>query len=264
MATPQNANDLIRLPRLTIEGLVTLATQLENRAANVISELSAQHRELPRLFLKAVTSLSKAKTSLESVLIAQGISQRAYSISRQADQSVDTIWRAIDLFLRGWSLLEDEQSPGAKEAAHAHHLLIGDDMKFITLPFELEWQETKKRIGILEEQKLEETFKNLGGERFIAQLRKAFTHYGVALKITAEPAPSEIPPLVRPALEELQKSLRLYISKVINLEDPDDPESQTLISRLLQPLHEWESRPKPKNNDATPTLTPSPNEDSGV
>lgn len=237
MPTPFLSDSLVKLPRFTLHDLNALMLQIEAEAGAIVEERKEAGKELPEFVRKALARVSQTRAELERALHMHRLSREPSALQRQSDRKMDDAWRAFEAFLKAWCLLDDGGSPGQAEAQKAYDLVIGDGMDFLTLPFELEWQETQKRLEILESQKLARPLEEMGGARFLAHLKQAFREYGEALYITS-PQPAE-KPAVRPLWDAAHGAVRHYFAKVVAMEDPDEPESQLLVRRLLRPILEW-------------------------
>jgi hypothetical protein len=63
---------------------------------------------------------------------------------------------------------------------------------------------------------------------------------------------------LRPLWEKAQELIRLYVTKVVGLEDPDEPETLSYIKALLAPLKEWELKSAPESKKSEPAATTPP------
>lgn len=238
MAAHFLSDNLVKLPRFTVPELITLMLQLEAEASRALQTWNQSGRQVPEFVGKSLALITQTRKSLEEAQ-QKTVSPETLVLQRRGDRQMDDAWKAFESFFKAWSLLDDSQTPGQAEAQRIYDMVIGDGMSFITLPFELEWQETKKRIEIVEKQNLIPTIEALGGGRFWRQLKKAFSEYGQALKMD-EPRP-EVPAL-RSLWENAYGAVRHYFAKVVALEDPEEPETQNLVRRLLKPIIEWQQK----------------------
>jgi hypothetical protein len=237
MATPFFSENLVKLPRLTVSELLSLMHHIEAEAEPALAHWREAGKALPDFLGKALSRLLLARRELETVQpppSRHGAEEQL--VAHQGDRTMDEAWRAFETFLKAWCRLDDGQSPGQAEAQRLYDLIIGDGMNFISLPFELEWLETRKRLDIIDRHGLTPTIEALGGARFLRHLRRAFEVYGIALQITS-PQPSDASQL-RSLWESAHHSVRHYFAKVVALEDPDDAEAQALVRKLLRPIVE--------------------------
>jgi hypothetical protein len=258
MATPFSAADLVSLPSMSAGELLSLMRQL-------LTEASALQDMLPPYVLKSRDRLNQALSELD---IAYGAVPPSPT-KRAADSKMDNAWRAFERFLSAAMLLQPHHSPGAKEAAELYALIFGKEgLRFITFIPELEYEETKKRLNLLEKSNLTGELNAMGGSLFVQDLQKTFVEYGEALHITTS-RPQDVP-AIRPLWEKADEAIRQYVSKVVSLEDPDDAGSLEQIKKLLKPLKEWEEKarasraaavstePAPPPADPTTPGTPDP------
>lgn len=240
MATDYSDVERTKLPQLSVVEFIVLITSLEALADAYVAKHASSH-QLPANFIKARFRMGQARTSLEEARKAQSLPNEDPLTKKQADQRIDASWRAIEAFLRSFMLLrEDGSSPGKKEAELCYQILIGGSLAFLNIPFELEWEESKKRLSSLDEKNLGKVIEELGGKRHLAQLREAFEQYGVALRLTV-PKPEELPALL-PLLVNAQAAVRYYVDQSRALFDPDAPKTLEDINHLLQPLDEAAAR----------------------
>jgi hypothetical protein len=256
MTTPNSSADIISLPRLTVAELLSLMLQLQTEFFALQKRLSSDQTQLPAALIKSAAKMEEASTALQTAYQTAPIE---VSDKKGADRVMDAAWRAVEAFLRGLTLLQAHHSPGPREATVLYGLWFYDGLKFINYVPEVEYQETKKRLELLREKNLTDSLKALGGAPFLSDLESAFLNYGQALHITnprSAPAPS-----LRPVWEKAQELIRLYVTKVVGLEDPDEPETLSYIKALLAPLKEWEQKSAPetkKPEAAAPTPTETP------
>lgn len=239
MATPFLADNLVKLPRFTVPEMLALMAQVEAEAGAIVAEREAAQRPLPDFVKKALSRISQARVGLEEAVQQRDVSEGTSAAQRQSDRKMDDAWKAFEAFVKAWSMLDDGATPGQAEAHKLYDLVIGDGMGFITLPFELEWQETKKRLEIIDRQGLAPLIEQLGGERFLAHLRQCFEEYGAVLQLSPRPADTSA---LRAQWEAAYGAVRHYFAKLVALEDPEEPQTQVMVRRLLRPIVEWQQR----------------------
>jgi hypothetical protein len=239
MAAHFLSDNLVKLPRFTVIELIALMQQLLQESEPALKNWQASGRSVPDFIGKSLERVRHTKELLEASQPHETAPQDLVE-QRRSDRKMDDAWKAFESFFKAWSLLDDNKKPGQGEAQRIYDLVIRDGIGFITLPFELEWQETKKRIEIVETQHLLPIIESLGGGRFWAQLKKAFAEYGEALQIK-EGKENEGSNL-RSLWENAYNAVRHYFAKVVALEDPDDPETQNVVRRLLKPIIEWQQK----------------------
>jgi hypothetical protein len=267
MAVNFLSDSLVKLPRFTVLELISLMQQLLLEAEPALKAWVASGRKVPEFITKSLERVRHTMLQLEASQPQETAPQELLE-QRRSDRKMDDAWKAFESFCKAWSLLDDNKRPGQGEAQRIYDLVIRDGIGFITLPFELEWQETKKRIEVVETQNLLPLIEALGGGRFWTQLKKAFSEYGEVLQIKEgkEPDGSGL----RTLWENAYNAVRHYFTKVVALEDPDDVNTQDVVRRLLKPIIEWQQKnahnsgiyrmPTPllvlqKDEDADPTAS---------
>ncbi len=235
-----SAADLVQLPRLAANGAMALGEQM-------IAAAKPHKKQLPKGISKALTSLSTTHGTLTDAIRDQVSPAAADSTNKVvADRDLDGCWSGTNDFLTGFTKLP-EGTPEAVEAAEIKSLLLPDGLKFILLPYELEWAESATRIKRMTAHKLDVRIKALGGGVFIDALTKAHNAYGLALGMTAPLADAPPPPpSLREALDRFSAALRSYVVKVSGSVDDDEPETQALADKLLAPLALWDVGPVAK------------------
>jgi len=131
-----------------------------------------------------------------------------------------------------------EQNPQVELARELDDTLFPDGVRFTQLKYRDQWVESQTRIDLIVERGFEDHFRQLGGQPFLDILRAAHADYGMALGLTApDHDDSETLQERRVAL---LGALRLYVVQVSAHADPDVPETELLVERLLRPLAGWQ------------------------
>jgi hypothetical protein len=174
----------------------------------------------------------------------------------QLDRNLDGCWSGLGDFLTAFTKLPGV--PQAIEAASLQTSILPGGLKFILLPYELEWAESETRIQRMEKHNLDARVEALGGGIFIESIKKAHAAYGKALGMTAPTAPGATTPSLREPLDAFAAALKIYIVKVMGHVEDDEPETQALADQLLQPLAAWDIGPAPKGAPvaAKPVVVP--------
>lgn len=229
-------SDMVQLPKLDAASAVTLVHQLLT--------LAAQHKKLP-------SGVDKARKRLGASLkeVQAGLSQRlAGSVgdprrARSADQWEDQAFSALYDLLSGHSKLPDSE-PSAATARAMLATVFPDGLKFTQLTYSQQWAEASARLQRIEADGLSKALRELGGEPFLRNLKKAHKEYGEALGATSPRvvAAAPIAP-VREPLQRLQDALRQYVLQLVANVNEDEPATVELTEELLGPLAEWQSRP---------------------
>jgi hypothetical protein len=239
MSTNFLSDSLVKLPRFTVLELIALMQQLLQESEPALKTWVISGRKVPDFISKSLARVRHTKELLEASQPHEAAPQELIE-QRRGDRKMDDAWKAFESFLKAWSLLDDNKKPGQGEAQRIYDLVIRDGIGFITLPFELEWQETKKRIEVVDTQNLLPLIEALGGGRFWAQLKRSFLEYGEVLQI--KEGKEQDNSGLRPLWENAYNAVRHYFAKVIALEDPEDSGTQDIVRRLLKPIIEWQQK----------------------
>ena len=229
------AEDIVRLPRMTTTDSIALATALVTRAEAVPELPPSIARELGRLR----RSLEALREGAETRVQEQG-----HSDSKEVwNRFLDSAWAALRWWCKGWSLLpHPEHAAQVALARRLEAVLFTDGLRFTMLPFRTQWVESQTRLGIIEKESLDTVITALGGELILAAVRKAHDDFGRALGLTeaTETSPSAAP--LRESRDDLAATLRRYVLQVTAHADPDDPASRALADDLLLPIKTWKTR----------------------
>jgi hypothetical protein len=223
--------DLVQLPHLDAGGAQSLATSVltAGKQAKLNPSLKNAYTEVAAA-LKALEAAVRSRMPVTEV----SSGQRA----KQSDMVIDSAWSGTFDWVNGWAKM-----PFLAQAALAATLreqLFPDGLKFVLIPYRLEWAESNNRLTLIKEKKLDAVFDKLGGAPILDSLRKAHKAYGDALNIT-EASDAEESASVRDALADLLDALRAYVVKVSATVDRKKPKTAKLADKLLAPIMTWQS-----------------------
>lgn len=226
------AISIIQLPRLSANGALSLGEQL-------ISAAKPYKTTAPPSIQKALKRFTASHAAIGVTLRDQITLQSNASNSEavENDRWEDACWSGLDDGLHG--LLKLSRLPQSKEAKELQGLIFNDGLKFIQLPFMLQWAESETRIERIKSLGLQPRLEALGLGIFLSEIKKAHAAYGKSLGITAPKEPEKEAKRVRDALDVFGDRLREYIVKVIGHVEPDEPQSQALADALLLPYKNW-------------------------
>ncbi len=246
-------SDMVQLPKLDAASAVTLVHQLLT--------LAAQHKKLPTGIEKARKLLAARHKEVQA-----GLSERLAGAvgdprrARLADQWEDQAFSALYDLLAGHSKLPDSE-PSAAVARSALATVFPDGLRFTQLTYAQQWAEANARLERIAADGLEPLLRQLGGEPFLRNLKKAHREYGEALGVTSPRAAVAAPAApVREPLQRLQAALRQYVLQLIAYVNEDEPTTVELAEALLTPLTEWQRRPsRPAQGEPAPAAdAPAP------
>jgi hypothetical protein len=241
--------DLVRLPKLDGMSAQALGAQVllaaKNRqtpapAAGALAELESAHRALK----------TAAANRLPTTLTADPARSKA------ADQRIDACWSALFDILNGWSKAPEPSF--AETAAAVLAQVFPEGLKFVLLPYKLEWAESSTRLAIIKDRKLDESIDKFGAAPLLKWLRAAHKEYGDAIGITSAAPPPATVVSLREAMDDFQSALRRYVVCVSASVGPNDPKSAELAQHLLQPIESWEGTSTEANDGPQPEPAPPP------
>lgn len=244
-----SAADVIQLPRLQASGAMALGEQL-------LSAARPHKKMLSKSIAKARDALETQHTLLTDAIRDQVVPEPEGGVDTvQLDRNLDSCWSGLNDFFTSFTKLPGV--PQAVEAASLQAAVLPGGLKFILLPYELEWAESETRIQRMEKNKLNARIEALGGGIFLQSIASAHSAYGKALGMTTPTTPGTTPPSIREPLDGFAAALRTYIVKVMGYVEADEPETQVLVDKLLAPLAAWDIGPAPKAAAvATPPVAP--------
>jgi hypothetical protein len=227
--------DLVALPRLSANGAVALGNELMT--------VSKKAGKLPSGLQKAQKRLTTALGELESQLTTGGASEaNPYDSAAAvaADTKLDRAWGAMNDFVQSFLRLPHDDQQVRADAQRIIDAAFAQGLRFLQLPYKLQWAESKVRLKRLEDKPTTAALQRLGGALFLQTVTKAHEEYGVALNITveAEPAPKATRTL-REALEAFTAALRIYVMQAAAFALEDDA-SKASAEALLAPIARWQ------------------------
>ncbi|HSN98012.1 MAG TPA: hypothetical protein VLS89_06925 [Candidatus Nanopelagicales bacterium] len=245
-------DNLVTLPRLSAAEAVVLMTELDTAAKAWVAQekkrLESEKKKKPKdedLLPQAIArSLARllAQRSALALITAPSTQEADTQVKRKADRALDNAWGATFDWLIGWTRLPEPWNPDQAAALTLHRLVFPQMLGFLKLAYKIQWRESQARLDAIARENQEETFKRLGGLKFLAAIRDTHAEYGRVLHITAA-RPDEPPEAdVRAALLAALGAMREYVARVAAHADPDDPGSEALTQALLRPVVAWESR----------------------
>ncbi len=208
--------DLIQMPRLS--GV---------EAASLIAEMltiAARHKNMPAPIERSKKRLEVAQHDLIGALHKGGASADA----RRASRALDLAWGTTFQWLSGWCKLESAGDLCGRARA-LFTTLFGEMAAFSRQPHRIDWSEAKARIDAMDHEGHAPIFAALGGEPFLAELRRTLS----------------VPPEVATSVEAREElgvtvsALRQYVTRVYSYVDPDVPGSEELADALLKPLQRF-------------------------
>jgi hypothetical protein len=229
------AEEIVRLPRMTITDSIALGTSLVTRAEAVPELPPGITRALERVRRSLVVLRESAETHVQE----QGQSDS----NDMWNRFLDSAWASLRWWCKGWSLLPHPEHAGQVALARRlEAVLFSDGLRFTMLPFRAQWVESQTRLGIVEKDGLDTVITALGGELILTAVRRAHDDFGRALGLTQAAGAPPSTASLRENRDELADMLRRYVLQVAAHADPDDPASMALADDLLLPIKTWKTR----------------------
>lgn len=247
------ATEAIILPRMSAVGAKTLGTQLIAAA-----EPFKKSKKLPKAVNKTLDSFATKHEALSNTLRDLVKPEPAGTLDAVlCDRIDDACWSGLSGFLE--SIAKLSWLPIAADAIEIKRIIFDGGLRFIQLPYLLQWSESETRLARMNDNALRARVENLGGKVFLDELDKAHSAYGKAIGVTAPlPEAGEDGPIVRAALEAFGDALRKYVVKVMGMVEDDDHESEAIAATLLAPLDAWDEVSAAKSAPSTPEPVPGP------
>lgn len=223
--------DLVQLPRFAAAGALALGEQIQSAAKPL-------KKELPKAVAKALTALAARHKDLNDAIRDQVPAADPESADTPAlDRALDNCWSGLDDFLLGFTKLAGTWQ--ASDAGALRGAIFNNGLKFLKLPYALEWAESDVRLQRIEKNGLSNRIDKLGGGVFVGEIAKAHAAYGKALGMGAPQTAKAVSPEIRTALDAFAASLRGYVVRVMGTVDEDEPATQVLADKLLLPFTNW-------------------------
>lgn len=215
----------LSLPVLDPAGTVALANALV-AAATAERVVAVEHA-----YAKMKAELARLEAAWQPIAKEKPPSDR-----RPADRAVDNGWSALFDRLQGCAKLPAHRYPKAADAAKLMAKLYPTGLTFLSLAFDQEWAESRRRLELVDSEQLQASLDDVAGPEYLAEVRLTHEAYGVALGITV-PREVEPPPknLAEP-LKATQDAMRSYLFKVLGAVVDDDPESVAAARGALKPV----------------------------
>lgn len=238
MARSFSAHSLVVLPRFSSASASAVGYRVLKAAKKQPSiplVLAASHGRLEQ----AHGELRESRKYMNEVQKVNG------AAATEADVWVDTAVGAFHGVLQGWARLPVREGDAAGKVQRAKILLEGlfpDGLRFLMLPYELEWAEVESRLDRLSEDDYIEHVRVLGAEPFVETIREAFGAYDAALHGDEPSVESKAQAKVREPLDRFVTALRGYVLSVTayGYTGGEGSEEQALADALLAPIATWE------------------------
>jgi hypothetical protein len=253
MARSFTALNLVVLPLLSSAAAVVLGHELlavARRQAGLPPLVAPTFERLEG----AYDSLCASRKYMDEV---QGIDAAA---AGEADVVLDANWGAFHSFLQGWMRVSSASSMAQAERARAlNEGIFPEGLRFLTLPYKLEWAETMRRLDRLGDPDYDEHVKALGAEPFVEAIGEAFRAYGAALRLSERRVEGKATAKVREPLDRFVGALRSYVLHVATYASTGGEGSpeQALAAALLEPLANWPSKGGARKGKAAGEPEPS-------
>jgi hypothetical protein len=241
--SPFDPGPYIRRPQVDVATAVGLAWHLLVRLP---PDAPPEVRRRAQSLRRAAAELQRAWTD------AQGRPEDR----RPADIAVDNAWAAMEGRLENYTRLPADEFPRAVRAQELLALLFPTGLQFLRLPFEAEWAESQKRLGLIDGHGLDGELGELCGPEFLRHLRAAHDTYGRVLGLGSSTQVTDAPGLLEP-LRQLQSAIAAYALQVVAtyLEDDANPATAPAVEALLGPLRVVNGRGQgPALEPGTPTM----------
>jgi hypothetical protein len=224
--------DLVQLPRLDGASAQTLGTEIISTARD--QKLSGPVSEALDELIVAHRALQSAAAQRLPTTVSEDPAR-----TKAADIALDASWSALFDLLNAWSKL-----PGHAHADLATTLIsqiYPEGLKFVLLPYKIEWAESQTRLLLIKDRKLDAGLEQLGAAAFLKRLRDAHKEYGDALGVTTAAKAELATTSLREALDAFCDALRHYIVCVAASARTKDSKSGELVQALLAPVQRWSS-----------------------
>lgn len=215
-----------QLPPLDAPGTVAMAT----------STLASAPKAAPPAVKKALKKVVSTLAEMKEVLAGEPIAMP--DVSRAADLSLDRSWGGLSGRISSYTFLPEDRYPKVSTANELMRTLFPDGLSFLKLPYRQEWAESERRLERIEMMGLEAKIHEVAGRDHLEEVRRAHLVYGEVLGIT-RPNPLAQAPERAEKLRALRKALNHYVLNLLACLDEEDPETEEMVRRALQPIDEF-------------------------
>lgn len=245
--------NLVTLPRYSAAGAIALGTAVQSVITEVGDALPASCQPAAK---KCNDRLADLRKSFGARVGGGTASEELVALDVELDASWAAFSGLVGAFLRAPF---DGDAASARDAARRlQSAIFTDGLRFIQLPYKLEWAESQVRLDLLDEPGLATDVEAIGGAPFIALVRVKHKAYGDAQGLSKE-APAALDTAdVRSRLDQFSSALRAYVVKVSATVEDDDDASRALADRLLAPIASWQSSATSTEVDAPGDLPAQP------
>jgi len=223
--------DLVQLPRLDASSAQALGKEVI---------VAAKGERLPAAVAEALAELTAVHTALERTVALRLPTSAGPDPARtkRADAALDAGWSALHDVVAGWSRAENLRQ--GTVAATLLPKLFPEGVRFVLLPYKLEWAESSARLRLIKDQGLDRDLDKLACGPILEQVREAHQEYGDALGVTAAVENDNGVANIRDALDTFVGALRDYVVRVAASISKRDPKTRVLAQALLAPIQRWE------------------------
>lgn len=234
MSRSYESTDIVVLPRMDAATAVALASALEGAAATQLQ----QGATLPDAIAEARADMATDCAALQSAL---GSAPPPEAMVRGVDLREDAAASALVLLCQAWARLAGEV-PEGDIARFLTERLFADGLEFTNYKTRKEWSVVDTKLKIIDDEKLESKFAQLGALPMLTHLRGVHVLYGEATGMT-KPVPAAESPLVGEKRIALMESVKHYVVTVNGSIRRKVPATRQLATELLKPLAQWQSEP---------------------
>jgi hypothetical protein len=245
MKRTYRSNTTIRLPVVTANNDVVLGGRLVD-AANA-------ERRLPALITKRLDRVVESHGDLAEALRQRVASAAAVEQDRKEVHNANmAAWSALRARIEAHQRLPGDGSSDVVDRI-AGILFVGG-LDFLRLSYTEGWAEADSRLGLLKEEELEDTVREIAGAKFYDAVLEAHEQ-GRRVIRAADPRRTD-PELKRRHLA-YRKVVRAYVGSLTTHAD-EDADAAALVDRLLAPLVAWRTSRNRTDGDEAVAVAPAP------
>jgi hypothetical protein len=254
------SGDFVTLPRVGVAQAIALGSRL-------LSAVKAEG-ELPDAIAEAARGMKRHHQELVDVT-SRVTAKRSKADRLEAQRAATAAWGGARSWLVGWARLTESEE--AEIAVRLLDILFTDGLEFIQRPSDAAWGEAARRLETLKKEGLEDSFEELGGQRFLDRIRTTHKELGRILELAQKNRNDAVRSRSRArvdALDAFRQSMRQYVLQVTAHAEHRVDGAEALADRLLIPLGEWEPQKRKKRSKATtpvaaPGSSPAPGSGPG-
>jgi len=232
--------------RANAQAAPVLATRLENAAPG---DLTPDERRMLKLVIRSASEVSSVVSERERLSPAR---------LRPLMLAVTTSHNGLESMLSMKAGLPADVAERAPLAARVHDTLYPNGVVFLMSDADSVWSESHRLLTRIDDEKLEHAIHQLGGDEFLAAIRKATDVLGDAIGTGHDKRVMPSSTALQEALVRFGRAVGAYCRMLAAHCDEEDPGSVARFMSAVAPIDEHRAGQRGTVEDTTTTESPAP------